>query len=98
MPKAYSLTSKVIVYPGMGGWRFLGIPKKEGVEIREKFGKSAKGWGSLPVQVTIGRTSWETSIFPDKQSGSYILPLKAQVRKAERIDDGEVVRFKLRLR
>lgn len=95
---SYKLVSKIFVYPGMGGWRFLGLPLKEGKEIKEKCGKNAKGWGSLPVEVTIGTTTWETSIFPDKKSGSYLLPLKAQVRKKEEIDDDEKVSFTLRLR
>jgi hypothetical protein len=98
MTKIYTLKSKVVVYPGMAAWRFLGLPKREAKEIKEKFGKHAKGWGSLPVKVTIGETKWETSIFPDKKSGTYVLPLKAQVRKKERIDDGETVQFTLALR
>jgi hypothetical protein len=96
--KGYKLTSKVYVYPGMGGWRFLGLPLKEGREIKEKFGKNARGWGSLPVSITVGKTTWETSIFPDKKSGSYLLPLKAQVRKKEEIDDDDEVQFTLKLR
>jgi hypothetical protein len=96
--KNYKLTSKVYVYPGMGGWRFLGLPLKEGREIKEKYGKNARGWGSLPVSITIGKTTWETSIFPDKKSGSYLLPLKAQVRKKEEIDDEDEVEFTLKLR
>lgn len=87
------MKSRVFVYPGMGGWRFLGIPLKEGKEIKEKYGKHARGWGSLPVSVTIGKTVWKTSIFPDKKSGTYLLPLKAQVRKVEDIFDDDTVQF-----
>ncbi|USN87586.1 MAG: DUF1905 domain-containing protein [Candidatus Nomurabacteria bacterium] len=89
----YELKSKILVYPGMSGWRFLVLPKKESVEIKEKFGKQARGWGSLPVSVTVGKTTWETSIFPDRKSGTYILPLKAKIRKAEEIYDDDTVRY-----
>ena len=82
----------------MSGWRFLGLPQKDGKEIKEKFGKRAKGWGSLPVLVTIGKTTWKTSIFPDKKSGTYLLPLKAEVRKKEGIVDKEKVSFTIQLR
>lgn len=82
----------------MSGWRFLVLPKREAEEIKNKYGKSAKGWGSLPVRVTIGKTAWETSIFPDKKSGTYILPLKAQVRRVESISDTDIVSFSLSLR
>jgi len=98
MPKTYKVRSRVVVYPGMNAWRFLGIPQKEGKEIKEKYGKAAKGWGSLPVSVTIGTTTWETSIFPDKKSGTYVLPLKAKIRKAEDIADDATVAFTLTLR
>jgi hypothetical protein len=96
--KAYKLTSKVFVYPGAGVWRFIGLPLKEGREIKEKHGKLHRGWNSLPVTVTIGKTTWETSIFFHKKSGSYLLPLKAQVRKKEEIDDDDEVEFTLKLR
>lgn len=95
---SFTMRSKVIVYPVVAGWRFLGVSKKEGMEIKERFGSKARGWGSLPVSVTIGETTWETSIFPDKHSGSYLFPLKAKVRKAEGISDGATVTFVLSLR
>lgn len=94
----YTFKSKITVYPGMAAWRFLGLPSKEAGEIKERYGRSAKGWGSLPVSVTVGGTTWETSIFPDKESGSYLLPLKSQVRKAEGIADTDTVTVMLRLR
>ena len=93
----YKLRSKIHVYPGMAAWRFIGIPKKEGQEIKKKYGAHARGWGSLPVSVTIGNTSWQTSIFPDKKSGSYVLPLKAKIRKEEGIRDDSLVEFVLKL-
>lgn len=95
---SYNFRSEVLVYPGTGAWRFLALPKKQGQEIKEKFANSAKAWGSIPVSVTIGKTIWDTSLFPDKKSGSYLLPLKAKVRKAEDIADGASVSFSIRVR
>jgi hypothetical protein len=82
----------------MAAWRFLGIPKTEGAEIKKKFGSHAKGWRSIPVSVTVGNTTWQTSIFPDKRSESYLLPLKAVVRRAEAIADESTVSYTLRIR
>lgn len=93
----YSLTSKILVYPGMSGWRFLIIPTDTAKEIKENFGNRAKGWGSLPVTVTLKSSVWQTSIFPDKRSGTYLLPLKAQIRKAEEIIDSDVVSFTIKI-
>lgn len=98
MKGLYKIRSRVWPYPGMVGWRFLTLPKKQGQEIKDRFGKQAKGWGSLPVSVTIGKTTWDTSIFPDKLSGSYVLPLKVKVRKAEGVLDHSTVSFVIKLR
>lgn len=98
MNRTYKMRSEVWPYPGMAGWRFLTLSKKHGQEIKKTFGKNAKGWGSLPVSVQIGKTVWNTSIFPDKQSGSYVLPLKAKVRVAENILDHTTVSFTITLR
>ncbi|TAK56852.1 DUF1905 domain-containing protein [Patescibacteria group bacterium] len=97
MSRVYKMRSEVWIYPGMAGWHFVGVPKKQGVEIKKKYGRDAKGWGSLPVQVTIGKTSWVTSIFPDKKSGTYLLPLKAQVRKKEDIFAKDLINFKIEI-
>ncbi len=96
--RTYKLRSKVWPYPGMAVWRFLTLPKTHGQEIKKKFGMKARGWGSLPVSVTIGNSTWNTSIFPDKSSGSYVLPLKAKIRKMEGITDHATVSFTLTLR
>ena len=87
----FKFRAKVWIYPGMkGAWHFASVPKKESAEIKKIFGALAGGWGSLPVDVTIRKTSWKTSIFPDKKSASYILPLKSDVRKKEKIYEGDV--------
>jgi hypothetical protein len=94
----YTMTEKVWVYPGdFANWHFVTLTKKIGQEIKETKGKSARGFGSLPVEVVIGATTWKTSIFPDKRVGSYLLPLKAQVRKKEDIESGESVTFTITL-
>lgn len=81
----------------MNGWRFLVVPKVESATVREKWGNQAKGWGSLPVVVELGDAKWKTSIFPDKKSGGYLLPLKAAVRKAEGVGDRDTVEFSITL-
>ncbi len=92
--KSYTMTEKVFLYPGeSANWHFVPITKKVGMEIKALFGKSVRGFGSRKVEVTIGQTIWQTSIFPDSYSGSYILPLKAAVRKKEDIEVGDVVTF-----
>jgi len=93
----YTIRSKAWLYPGMAGWHFMNIDKKKSEDIKKRFGRNARGFGSLPVLVTLGKTSWNTSIFPDKQSGTYLLPLKAGVRKKEGVRNGDTVSFTITL-
>ena len=57
---------------------------------RLEFGRK-RGWGSIKVRATVGDTSWETSIFPAKEMGGWLLPVKAAVRKAEGLIAGDLV-------
>lgn len=74
--------------PG-GSWRFARLPGDVADELR--YSAASGGWGSIRVTVSIGETTWQTSVFPEKASGSYLLPVKRAVRDAEGIDDGDVV-------
>jgi hypothetical protein len=96
--RTYECKAKVWLYPGMAGWRFVTLPKKQSAQIKTRFAGSTRGWGSLPVTVTIGKTSWDTSIFPDKKADAYLLPLKAAVRKKEKIDEGDTIALKIDIR
>ncbi len=94
----FDLKAEVWLYPGKAAWHFITIPENEGELINELFSNLKRGWGSLKVNVTIGATSWDTSIFPDKKSNSYLLPLKSEVRKKEKIEIGDVVNFILKIK
>jgi hypothetical protein len=47
------------------------------------------GWGMIPATVRIGDTEWQTSLFP--KDGRYIVPIKASVRRAEQLAEGDTV-------
>lgn len=94
----FNVKAKVWLYPGMAGWHFVTLPKKQSGEIKNLFGPMGRGFGSLPVIVTMGTTSWKTSIFPDKKSGAYLLPLKVDVRKKEHISAGDTISFVVEIR
>jgi Domain of unknown function (DUF1905) len=77
--------------PAKGSWHFLTITGEAAEAIRSAAGGRSGGWGSVRVTATIGTTDWQTSLFPNKQLGGYMLPLKADVRKRERVNDGDVI-------
>jgi hypothetical protein len=93
--KKYTSRSKVWLYPGEAAWHFVNVDKKHTAELKEKYGVKRRGFGSIPVVVTLGKTSWKTSIFPDKRSGTYLLPLKQQVRAKEGVAHGDTITFSI---
>ena len=82
-------------------WHFLTIDGEAAEAIRATAlmrrleGEQRRGWGSIRVTATIGDTSWQTSVFPSKDSGGYLLPVKAAVRKSERLIAGDEVTVRL---
>ena len=79
----FSFTAEVWEHEGPAAWHFVSLPEAVADEIEAVFGHRAGGFGSLRVEVTIGRTQWSTSLFPDRKRGTYVLPLKKAVRVAE---------------
>ncbi|MEU0555640.1 DUF1905 domain-containing protein [Dactylosporangium sp. NPDC049742] len=73
----------------MDTWVFVTLPVDESEDIRDLTGSVKRGFGSLRVRVSIGGTTWKTSIFPGSGGGPYVLPVKGPVRKAESLDVGD---------
>jgi Domain of unknown function (DUF1905) len=86
----FTFTSKLGMYNGKGAWHFLTLPQEAADEIRF-FNATAKGFTPLKVTATIGGTTWKTAIFPDSKSGSFVLVVKRDVRKAEHINTDDTV-------
>lgn len=78
-------------HTGPGGWWFLTLPVDLSEELRSVYSHLSPGWGSLPVNVTVGGTSWKTSIFFDRSRGAFLLPMKSEVRKREKLVEGSSV-------
>jgi Domain of unknown function (DUF1905) len=83
---------------GSAAWHFITLDKKSAAVVKKgQEGKKRIGWGSVPVVVTIGQTSWKTSIFPVSKRGSYLLPLKAAVRRKEGLAEGDSITISLQI-
>lgn len=67
------------------------VPPDISTAIDKKYRDKRRGWSSYPVEVQIGKTKWYTSIFYDKKAGTYLLPIKATVRKKENIYVGDKI-------
>jgi len=55
------------------------------IEIRENFKQLEEGWGRMQVTAKIGKSEWKTAIWFDTKQDTYLLPLKAEIRKRENI-------------
>lgn len=93
----YEFTAELWLYPGEAGWVFATLPVDDAEEIDELV-PHKRGFGSVKVTARIGATEWSTSIFPDKASGSYLLPVKRPVRTKEKVDVGDEVVITLSVR
>jgi len=51
----------------------------------------------VKIEASVGKTVWKTSIFPDTKLGTYLLPVKKEIRKAENLNIGSVIDMKVRL-
>lgn len=80
------------------GWHFITLPEAARDAVKQEIaGLPRKGFGSVKVQVTIGKSVFQTSLFPAKEYGSYLLPVKATVRKANGMSAGHKVKVSLEL-
>ena len=75
---------------GDGGWFFVTLPAEVAEEVREE-APPPSGFGSVRVSVVLGESRWQTSLFPDAKTGSYVLPVKKQVRQANDLLPGDRV-------
>jgi hypothetical protein len=83
--------------PPKTAWHFLTIDGTVAESIRGASPGRTAAWGSVYVRATIGATEWRTSVFPSKNVSGYLLPVKASVRKAEKLAEGDVVTVTLTL-
>ena len=100
MTEAHTITAPLWIWTtdkAPASWHFLTLDGEvpEAIHalalVRRLEGSRKRGWGSIKVRATVGETSWETSIFPAKKLGGWLLPVKAAVRKAEGLVAGDLV-------
>lgn len=76
-------------------WLFVSLPEDVSAEIAE-FPAPPRGFASLRVDVTLGASTWTTSIFPGGD-GRYTMPVKRSVYERQGVDEGDTVQVSVRL-
>jgi hypothetical protein len=81
--------------PSSGGWHFVSVEGEAAAEIRFTALGTASSFGSIRVTAVIAGTKWETSLFPHKETGGFLLPVKAEVRRREALSAGDEVAVRI---
>lgn len=93
LPMIIEFNGEIWFWRGPAPFFFVTVPEEQSNDLKGISGAVTYGWGMIPVQARIGKTSWKTSLFP--KDGRYIVPIKASVRKAEMLGEGDTVTVQL---
>jgi hypothetical protein len=88
--KPFTFIARVWKWPGDMAWHFINIPRERYEKIRAQYPR-----GMVKVTTTIGKTSWDTALFPHSKTKSFIMPIKQLIRKKESIFAGEEVKIRI---
>jgi Domain of unknown function (DUF1905) len=92
----FEFSGEIWTWRGPSPFYFITVPDDGCAEIRALASIVSYGWGVIPVRVRIGRTEWDTSLFP--KDGRYLVPIKDVVRKAEGLAEGDTPTLELTIR
>jgi hypothetical protein len=85
----FEFSAEVWYWRGPAPFYFLRVPAEESDAIKAIESLATYGWGMIPVNATIGETTWYTALWPKDRR--YVLPLKDKIRKAEGLEEGQLV-------
>jgi hypothetical protein len=88
-----NVRGKVFYWHGPAPWYFVTVPPKQSKQIQSVARQASYGWGCIPCDVTVGNTTTYTALIP--KDGAYLVPLKAELRKKEGVEEGDTVSLTL---
>ena len=91
----WEFSGEVFIWRGPAPYYFVAVPADESLDIKEMAPELTYGWGVIPARLVLGETEWKTSLFP--REDRYLIPLKVKVRRAEGVDEGDVVSLRIYL-
>jgi len=87
----YTFTETPWKYTVQSGWYFVSMPRELAREIRGNLKWQEEGWGRLKATAKVGNSEWKTAIWFDTKLDTYLLPLKAEIRKKEFIEIDKII-------
>lgn len=93
----YEFTGELYLWQARtDSWVFTNLPEDIADEIEDAAPEPRRGFGAVKVEVTVGNTTWRTSVFPSKEARTFVLPIKRAVLKAESLAAGDSAQISLR--
>lgn len=80
----YTVIAPLHIFAMAAPWLYVPIPLEKVPPVK------TGGWGSIPVRVSVGSSTWDTSLFPIKKD-HYFVPIKKAIARAERLRVGDSV-------
>lgn len=91
----YDFSGRLWKSEGQGGWHFVSLPKDTSQEIRANLQWQEEGWGRMKAMAKIEDVEWETAIWFDKKKDTYLLPVKAVIRKKIKLELNQVLELSI---
>jgi hypothetical protein len=85
--------AEVIYWRGPSPFFYAPVPAEHLDELRAVAKAVTYGWGVVPVAASVRGVSFTTSLFP--KDGTYLLPLKAAVRKQANVTAGDRIAIEM---
>jgi hypothetical protein len=93
-PETYHFEASMWRYSSeAASWFFVYVSDAISSEIRSGVKAKkirTKGFAFVPVRVTVGETTWQTTLFPNKEK-PYLLSINKKTRASEGIFEGDLV-------
>lgn len=89
----YGFSAKLWQHNASGGWYFVSFPQKMANEIRRNLKWQEEGWGRIKAVAKVGNSQWDTAIWFDTKRKTYLLPIKAEIRKKESVLPGYQIKL-----
>jgi hypothetical protein len=86
-------TGEVWYWRGPAPFYFVTVPAEPSADLHEASALLSYGWGCIRVRARIGGTEWHTALIP--KDGRYLVPVKAMVRTAEGLAEGDIAQVRL---
>ena len=96
MAGPFAFRATVIEWRGPSPYFYAPVPAEHADAIRRAASLVSYVWGVIPVEATIGTIRFTTSLFP--KDGTYLLPIRADVRRRSGVTGGDAVDVRMVLR